>query len=742
MKIINYIKQLPKALSLFILLFLLSFIAYFYIQTQYIQKSEENYINVIHNEVQLLIDTKKMTTFSIAQRLAIDKKLIDIMKNKEYKKLYDGNIFRLAKKFKIYKHLWLHVVDKNGVNRYLSWADKNSKLVGKNILNQRTDLKILFKKPHSVSVISVGIFDITFKGIMPIYDGKHRFLGIVEVISHFNSIAKGLEKDGIYSALVIEKRFTKQLTHPFSKVFIDGYNISTLRFNKDVKKILEKSGINSFIKGEETHETGLSTLIHHYFVTKVDIVGVNNDIIGYYIVFIKDKQYLELKEILLQLLTALMGMLFLFMTFFGFRVNLVNKNLIDSLAKRVKEETDKNLSLIYNDGLTKCYSKEKFLADTICYTNKEFVMLNIKNFSQINATYGFNIGDEILKLSATRLQKILERKIYRIDSDEFVFISDEISDDIECITHHFNDDPLHVTTDDISIRISFSFSVVYGSDNDPLRKLSLGIKQAKFEPYKLFTYYKEQNINNEFIKFNAYLYDAIFAQQDAKVVPYFQGIYNNKTGEIIKYEALARLEVKAKIYSPYYFIDIAKNSGFLSEITKIMVDKSFAYLTQHADNISISINITEDDLHSKKLKGYLLEKLAFYHLKPEQIIIEILEGISSSGAKNSIIQLKELKEAGFKLSIDDFGVEYSNFERISELDVDFIKIDGKYIKNIDTSEKSYKIAKAISEFASSMNINVIAEFVENEAIQKIIEEIGIEFSQGYHFSVPAPDFIE
>ena len=741
MKIAHYITKLPKLLILFVLLFLLSFIAYFYIQTQYIQKSEENYINSIHNEVQLLIDTKKLTTFSIAQRLAINEKLINIMRKKEYEKLYDEDLFVAAKKFKAYKHLWLHIVDENGINRYLSWLNKDNKFGGKHILNERKDLNSLYKSPHPVSTISVGLFDITFKGIMPIYDATHKFLGVVEVINHFNSIADGLEKDGVYSALVIEKRFIKQLKKPFSNVFIDGYNISTLNLNKSVKKILQEKGINYFIQNTKEHKGNLNTFIDGYFVTKVDIIGLKNKVIAHYIVFIKDKKHLHNEAMIMQILTILMALLFLFMTYFGFKAHLANKNLIATLSKKVKEETEKNLSLIYNDGLTPCYSKEKFLADEQLYKNKELVMINMKNFSQINATYGFHIGDKILKLSAIRLQSILERKIYRIDSDEFVFISDDINEDIVHINHHFNDDPLHITKDNINIRVSFSYAVVHGLEYDPLRKLSLGIKQAKNESYKPYIYYQEQNVKNEFIKFNAYLYDAIYAQQDARIIPYFQAIYNNKTGEMRKYEALARLEVNGKIYTPYYFIDIARNSGFFTEITKIMIDKSFAYLAQHAKDITISINITEDDLHSKKLKEYLLEKLTFYHLRPEQIILEILEGVSAGGTHSNVIQLKELKEAEFKLSIDDFGVEYSNFERISELDVNFIKIDGKYIKNLDTSEKSYKIVRAISEFASSMNIDVIAEFVENEAIQKIVKEIGIEFSQGYCFSKPARDFM-
>ena len=741
MKIIEYIKKLPKILILFVLLFLLSFIAYFSIQTQYIQKSEENYINAIHDEVTLLIKIKKENTFGIAQRLAIDKKLIQIMKNREYEKLYDDELFQTAIKFKSYKHLWLHVVDEKGINRYLSWVDNNSKPVGENIVKLRDDLTELYKHPHPASYISVGMFDITFKGIVPIYDERNKFLGIVEVISHFNSISTGLKKDEIYSALVIEKKFTKQLQHPLSKVFIDGYNIATLELNEEVKRILQEKGVEYFIKRRQLG-VNLHTFMRGCFVTEVPIFGIHEDVIGHYIIFIKDKENLHQKELILQLLTTLMGLLFLFMSYFGFKANFENRKLIVTLSKRVKEETEKNLALIYNDALTECYSKEKFFADANLYKDQELIMLNIKNFSQINATYGFNVGDEILKLSAIRLQTILKRRIYRIDSDEFVFVSNDINEDIAHINRHFNDDPLHVTQDDINIRISFSFAVVHGVEHDPLRKLSLGIKQAKNEPYKPYIYYKEKNINNEFIKFNAHLYDAIFAQQEARIIPYFQGIHNNQTGDIKKYEALARLEVNGEIYTPYYFIDIAKNSGFFTEITKIIIDKSFAYLTQHAKDITISINITEDDLHSKKLKEYLLERLDFYHLNAEQIILEILEGVSASGAKSSIIQLKELKEAGFKLSLDDFGVEYSNFERISELDVDFIKIDGKYIKNLDSSEKSYKIVKAISEFASSMGIKVVAEFVENEAIQKIVKKIGIGFSQGYYFSIPARDFMD
>ncbi|MFG1489644.1 EAL domain-containing protein, partial [Oceanospirillum sp. HFRX-1_2] len=102
-----------------------------------------------------------------------------------------------------------------------------------------------------------------------------------------------------------------------------------------------------------------------------------------------------------------------------------------------------------------------------------------------------------------------------------------------------------------------------------------------------------------------------------------------------------------------------------------------------------------------------------------------------------IKQLASLKAKGFRLAIDDFGTEYSNFERILELDVDMIKIDAKYIKSIDTDQTSYEITRAIVFFACNAGIPVVAEFVHSEAVQRVVESLGIRFSQGYLFSEPA-----
>ena len=157
---------------------------------------------------------------------------------------------------------------------------------------------------------------------------------------------------------------------------------------------------------------------------------------------------------------------------------------------------------------------------------------------------------------------------------------------------------------------------------------------------------------------------------------------------------------------------------------------------------TFSINITEDDLNKNYLFEYLKEEAHRYDISPSRVILEILEGVSASGKANNIAQLKELKNYGFLIAIDDFGSEYSNFERVLDLDVDFLKIDARYIKNIDKDQKSFEITRAISFFAKNVHIPVVAEFVHSQEVQAKIDELGIEFSQGYLFSEPSPTLPE
>ncbi len=397
------------------------------------------------------------------------------------------------------------------------------------------------------------------------------------------------------------------------------------------------------------------------------------------------------------------------------------------------------VDMAFFDSVTHLHNKTFLEQQIISYQKEQtLLLLNINNFSYINTVYGFDAGDEILKAIAKTLSKNFSKhETFRLNSDEFGLLFEgkiDIAAQIKTIQSYFYNTLIQI--DDISLNITFTYGAATGKSK-LLRNCASALKQAKSVGKNRYHIFDEQiemtktSTRDHFIAINNLLHTALKLDQ---ITPYFQGIYNNKSQKISKFEVLARIVTDDDVISPYYFIEAAKLSGLLPDITRIMIDKSFKIMSNN--DFSFSLNITEDDLSQNYLLEYLAEKTKQYNIAPQRIILEILEGVSSTSKKNNIKQLTALKAQGYSLAIDDFGTEYSNFERILELDIDYLKIDAKYIKNIDVSEKSYEITRAITFFAQNVNIPCIAEFVHNESVQSVIKALGIDYSQGYYFSQP------
>lgn len=407
----------------------------------------------------------------------------------------------------------------------------------------------------------------------------------------------------------------------------------------------------------------------------------------------------------------------------------------------IKNSQAKVEYLAYHDSLTKLNNKSKL--EQILEKNSQnqsLILLNINNFSYINSAYGFEIGDQVLqKISKIFLAVFKLENVFRIDSDQFAILIDQekdITEFIKEIQSYFHD--RYITINKITLNISFTYGAAYATENI-LKNAAQALKLARENGKNhIHIYSKSDTLDNEkrksFLMLNTILHNSF--SQDT-MVPFFQGIYDNKKKSINKYETLVRIINGGKILSPYEFLSTAKLSGLLPNITKIMVEKSFAIMA--SNDYTFSINITEDDLNMHYLTDFLTTQATLFKINPNRVVLEILEGISAYGKGSSVWQLNELKSKGFKLAIDDFGAEYSNFERILDLDVDFIKIDAKYIKNMDVDEKSYEITKSIAYFTQNIGVTCIAEFVHSQAIQNIIEDLGIEFSQGYLFSEPSQE---
>ena len=396
------------------------------------------------------------------------------------------------------------------------------------------------------------------------------------------------------------------------------------------------------------------------------------------------------------------------------------KNFNEVLQKELKKKIKEIEFKTYYDELTLLKNRTALLKDI--KNKKSITILNINNFDSVNIVYGYEKGDELLKYVASYLKQFED--VYYLGNDEFAILKDIDINSI--LIPHFKIDDSHF------MPIDFTIGIAKG--DNLLKKASLALKEAKRKGKKCVIYSRDLDIEKFQLKVNKYLPLLKEAIKNEQIIPFFQGIYDNKLKKITKYEVLARIKSDNEIISPNNFIDIAQKGGFITDITKQIIDKSFRVFSNN--DYEFSINLTDADLRSDELIDYLLEKTKYYNIKKDRIILEVLEGIGQIENSAILDKLRVLEKLGFKIAIDDFGTMHSNFERFMFFKADYIKIDGKFIKNIANDNNSYAITKAISEFAKSINAKVIAEYVENEKIQNIIENLGIDYSQGYLFSKP------
>jgi diguanylate cyclase (GGDEF)-like protein len=375
---------------------------------------------------------------------------------------------------------------------------------------------------------------------------------------------------------------------------------------------------------------------------------------------------------------------------------------------------------------------------------KILALINIDSFSSINMAYGLEAGNHVLKTVALRLKMILpgQSTLYRLSGDEFVILSknDTVTPHMlsTSITNILSGTP--ITFQDISINVSVSIGLVQFEDKNLLRKADIALKLAKKRGHGYSELYKsEEDYVNRYQQVFVWVNKVKEAVRKDKLLPYFQGIRDNRTGKIDKYECLVRLIDNGQVLNPRKFLGPAKQVGLYSTVSFCMVDKCFTYFKDKP--YEFSLNLSYEDFSNVGLLSYIENRLRELAIDPRRVIFEVLEEWSRRKEASGFEFMKALKNMGVKLAIDDFGTEYSNFSRLLAIQADYIKISGTFTRHILTDSQNYKVVKAITEFAHSIGTEVIAEYVCDERIQEKILELNIEYSQGNLFSAAAPEIL-
>lgn len=404
----------------------------------------------------------------------------------------------------------------------------------------------------------------------------------------------------------------------------------------------------------------------------------------------------------------------------------------------------KNLHFFKTDLLTSLGNRIKLLDDLEIITNPLLAIINIERFKEINAEFGYKIGDEVIVLLGKFLYDYSTEfpiEVYRLNADEYAILSSQMdittfSNHCEALVTHVNDTPLQIQSEPlhISIKIGISAGTI-----DTLLHADIALKEAKTISQSIVLYDDSIKASLEY-KNNLYWKGKIInGIKNDLFLPYFQPIINNKNGKIEKYEALIRLKDQDKIITPTNFLSVAKKTRTYFELTLLMLRKTFELFKNN--DLEFSINFSVEDITNEAIITYFKHMLYQYSGIQKRITIEIVESEGIENFDEMNIFIKQMKEFGCKIAIDDFGTGYSNFEYLMKLNVDYIKIDGSLIREIATNKYNYDVVETIVGFAKKNKIKTIAEFVSNKEIYDLVITLGIDYTQGYYLAEPTEEII-
>jgi EAL domain-containing protein (putative c-di-GMP-specific phosphodiesterase class I)/CheY-like chemotaxis protein len=415
------------------------------------------------------------------------------------------------------------------------------------------------------------------------------------------------------------------------------------------------------------------------------------------------------------------------------------KSLKTKAPKKSFEKINRNNNLEYGEHNLIDYLDPK--------TSYLVIFIKINEFKYLNLSLNSKISKKLQKRFAKKLFSNIPitcnfTKIYILENGGFVFtkpyntidIKDELYKKIKAFKNDINNAKIKIGLVDytLSIRVSLaSGQNAYENARIGMSKL-LETKQEFIIATDLLD--KERDFAFKKLKQFSMLKEAL---NNYNIVSYFQPIVNNKTKKIEKYESLVRLiDSDKNIISPYFFLNIAKEGKYYQKITSIVLENSFRALFY--TNLSISVNLSALDIEKIETRNTFISLLKRYKTDAHRIVLELLEDENIKDKIVTQLFLKEIKEYGVKIAIDDFGAGLSNFSRVLEYQPDFIKIDGSLIRNIHNDAIAQNIVQTIVTFSKKQNIQTIAEYVENEEIYNTICELGVDYSQGYYFGKPAP----
>lgn len=443
------------------------------------------------------------------------------------------------------------------------------------------------------------------------------------------------------------------------------------------------------------------------------------------------------------------------------------------MAKDISEaktSLDKIYTLSNYDVLTGLCNRSRFydeLQRTLRKSNRldgqsTILVIDLDKFQYVNETYGHTIGDHMLIHAAKIIKENLRSGdiCARIGGDEFAIIlpdaaANNVAYRARILIDALKKNPFKYQDIEVPVTVSIGMASYpdHGTTADALvTSVNVALSKAKNSGRNRLESYDNKDIStatpvSEKLRWLDFISKCLEEKQD-RIILHFQPIVPlNSKDTTPRYEVLVRMvDNEGNRIEAVNFIEIAEEFGLISKVDQIVSFRAIDLLEKWHNagkKMTLSVNISACTFGDSVFMAMLGEKLKRADLPAGSIVFEITETAILKDLQKVKNAISELKAYGAQFALDDCGVGYSSFNYIKQLDLDFIKIDGTFVRNLtQENSKDAAFVKALNDVAQRMKILTVAESIEQEETVKELAGMGVDFGQGYYFGRPQPNLLD
>ncbi len=427
-------------------------------------------------------------------------------------------------------------------------------------------------------------------------------------------------------------------------------------------------------------------------------------------------------------------------------VNMVDITESMDKSHRLEEASSDLLRELHLDRLTGLPNRTHLLEELEATEHAALILLDIDSFKEINDFFGHDSGDDILVGVSERLQPevcALDGQLFRLSADEFGILLDvrgeaELIESAHLLLDVIEQDPFF-DRNGAAIGVSATMGAVMRhqlGEHLPLAAAAVALKSAKHQ-HRPFLMHSEAMEQHDIYARNIAQAEVVRqALRNRRVFPFYQPILDLKRGTVEKFEVLARIrDEEDRLVLPGDFLHAAKATKFYPQLTRMILDQALARLAQMDARVQFSVNLSIEDILDHDTADYILARIEQSGLGG-RCILEILESEGLRNITEVHAFIRRARDLGCRLAIDDFGAGFSNFEYLLQLEVDFLKLDASLVRDLGQDGNARIIVNTIQEFARQLGIRTVAEHVHNAEVLAVVQELGIDYAQGFHIARP------